>query len=229
MGEINAWYQEFELKIISEDEQIFKPEYFRYEEASDVPSDLDIYVTCDLAISSATSADRTCFCVTGVDDYNNVHVLEVFAKRCPPSEQVEALLDICNRYYEKNQNRVITAGMEKGALKHSFDDQWKRKLLEIGYPYKIPILRELDPHGAAGAKNRRIQQLEPMMHRGTVKFVRGIKNLNLLEEELLAFPAGRQDDTVDALSYILQIVAWREDRPADPIRSVDYNFSGVNW
>ena len=228
MGEINAWYQEFELKIISEEEQIFKPELFKYVDSGGIPDDLDIYVTCDLAISSATSADRTAFVVSGVDTYNNIYVLEVFAKRCPPSEQVEALLDICNRYYERNKKRVITVGMEKGALKHSFIDQWDRRLLHIGFPYKIPKIRDLDPHGAGG-KNKRIQQLEPIFRSGHVIFVRGMNNLSLVEEELLAFPAGRHDDVIDASSYILQIIAWREELPAEPIRSVDYNFGNVAW
>ena len=228
MGEINAWYQEFELKIISEEEQIFKPELFRYIDSGGIPDDLDIYVTCDLAISSATSADRTTFLVTGVDVYNNIHVLEIFAKRCPPSEQVEALLDICNRYYERNKRRVVTVGMEKGALKHSFIDQWDRRMLHIGFPYKIPKIRDLDPHGVGG-KNKRIQQLETMFRTGTIVFIRGINNIGLMEEEFLSFPAGRHDDIIDALSYILQIISWREDRPAEPMRSVDYNFNGICW
>ena len=118
--------------------------------------------------------------------------------------------------------------MEKGALKHSFIDQWDRRLLHIGFPYKIPKIRDLDPHGAGG-KNKRIQQLEPIFRSGHVIFVRGMNNLSLVEEELLAFPAGRHDDVIDASSYILQIIAWREELPAEPIRSVDYNFGNVAW
>ncbi len=230
-GEINAWFQEFELKIISEDEQIFRPEMLRYVEPSEVPTDLDIYITCDLAISSASSADRTAFVVTGVDVYNKLYVLEIFADRCPPSVQVNKLIQLCEKYYERNGNRQIIAGMEKGALKHSFMDQWDRRLLEIGHLAKIPKIRELDPYGSS-IKNRgknRIQQLEPVFNRGNYIFVKGIKNLKEMEDEFLSFPVSRHDDISDACSYILQIVAWREELPSEPIRNIHDTFNGINW
>jgi len=210
MGEINAWYQEFELKIISEAEQIFKPEMMRYKNVNELPEDLDYYVTCDLAISSATGADKTAFVVSGIDVDNNVYVLEIYADRSSPSQQVGKLLSIASRYYEKNNNVPIYIGMERGALKHAFMDQWDRRLLDIDYSHKIPRIQDLDPYGGKNAKNKRIQQLETLFYRKKIFFLRAIRNIGLLEEELLAYPASKHDDISDAFSYLLQIVSWRE-------------------
>ena len=209
IGEINSWYQEFELKIISEAEQIFKPDMMRYKSVGELPEDLDYYVTCDLAISSATGADKTAFVVTAIDLDNNVYVVEIYAERSAPSVQVGALLSIASRYYNKNK-RPIYIGMERGALKHAFIDQWDRRLLDIDYGYKIPRIQDLDPYGGKNSKNKRIQQLETLFYRKKVFFVRAIQNVGLLEEELLAYPASKHDDISDALSYLLQIVSWRE-------------------
>ena len=210
MGEINAWYQEFELKIISEEEQIFKPDMMRYKNVNEVPEDLDYYVTCDLAISSANSADRTAFVVCGVDVDNNVYVIEIYADRSSPSAQVGKLLSICSRYYEKNNGIPIYVGMERGALKHAFIDQWDRRILDIDYGHKIPKIQDLDPYGGKNSKNKRIQQLETLFYRKKIYFLRGIRNIGSLEEELLAYPAAKHDDISDAFSYLLQIVSWRE-------------------
>jgi phage terminase large subunit-like protein len=229
MGEINAWYQEYELKIISEEEQIFKTSMIRYVDYSEIENmDLDIYITCDLAVSSANSADKTAFVVTGVDEHNNIYVLEIFAKRCPPSEQVDALLSMCQRWFDKSKRQVVL-GIERGSLKYSFMDVWDRRLKELNHFYKIPKVRELDPYGGSNAKNKRIQQLEPLMLRGSVKFVRGINNINILEEELLAFPISKHDDVSDAFSYIFQLVSWREPKQVEPVRYDDGGFGGLCW
>ena len=230
MGEINAWYQEYELKIISEDEQIFKTSMIRHIDYSEVENiDLDIYVTCDLAISSANGADKTAFVVTGVDENNNIYVLEIFARRCPPSEQVDALLSICQRWYDKTKRQVVL-GIERGSLKYAFMDTWERRLKELNHYYKIPKVRELDPYGGSNAKHKRIQQLEPLMLRGSVKFIRGIENIGMLEEELLAFPVSKHDDVSDALSYIFQLVSWREPKDIEPVRyDDDGGYTGLCW
>lgn len=231
MGEINAWFQEYELKIISEDEQIFRPEMFRYKNPDEVPDDLDVYITCDLAISSASSADRTAFVVTGVDVYNKLYVLEIFAKRCPPSVQVNELIRLCEKYYERNHNRQVIVGMEKGALKHSFDDQWNRRLLEIGHLHKIPTIKELNPYGSSikdRGKNR-IQQLEPLFNRGNYVFTRNIENLKEMENEFLAFPVSKHDDISDAASYVLQLISWREELPSEPVNRMQTKYTGVSW
>jgi len=234
MGEINAWYQEFELKIISETEQIFKPDMIRYKSLSEIPDDLDYYVTCDLAISSATGADKTAFVISGVDTDNNVYVLEIYAERSSPSQQVGKLLSIASRYYERNNNTPIYIGMERGALKHSFMDQWERRLLDIGYAHKIPRIQDLDPYGGKNAKNKRIQQLETLFYRKKIYFIRGIENISSLEEELLAYPASKHDDISDAFSYLLQIVSWREKPKEVTPEERFWNehqtvFGGVAW
>jgi len=209
MGEINAWHQEYELQIIAEEEQIFKPDMMRYVSHDEIPTDVEYYVTCDLAISSAANADKTAFVVTAVDRKNNVYVVEIYASRSAPSEQVGELLSICQRYYNKTK-LPMRIGMERGALKHSFIDQWNRRLLDINYSHKIPKIQDLNPITGTG-KNKRIQQLETLFYRKKVYFLRGTKNINLLEEELLSFPVSRHDDISDAFSYILQIVKWREE------------------
>lgn len=61
-------------------------------------------------------------------------------------------------------------------------------------------LRELK---ADRDKIRRAQGLQPLFENGAV-YMR--KDMRALKQELLEFPVGKHDDTVDALAYILQLM-----------------------
>jgi len=71
--------------------------------------------------------------------------------------------------------------------------------------------------------------MEPLFKRSSGVFVRDVRNLKDMEEQFLTFPAGRHDDIIDAFSYVLQLISWREELETEPVRYRHDNFVGVCW
>lgn len=203
---LTSFYQEYMLQIMSDEDQIFKPEYIKYTSLADIPEDLEIYITGDLAISEAKTADRTAFVVCGVSTSNMIYVLDIVAERMPPSKQASELIRLCKAYYRKNT--PVTLGIEMVSYQKAFKTLFDKELEKMTEYQRtmIPKVKELKPDAK---KERRIQQLEPFFYRKAILMIKN-KYSHLLEEELLMFPRAKHDDISDALAYILQLVRWRE-------------------
>lgn len=204
-GLLTSFYQEYMLQIMAEDDALFRPEYFQFRTLQEMPDDLDFYITCDLAISQATTADRTAFVVNGVDTGNSWHLVNIFADRVKPHEQVQQLIRMIEWCFDKNKKHP-TVGVEAVSYQKSFLDMYEMEVeRRPDIAHKLPRIVELK---ADAKKERRIQQLEPMFKRKLIYFYKN-KYVPLLEEELLMFPRARHDDISDALAYQFQVVKMR--------------------
>ena len=204
-GLLTSFYQEYMLQIMADDDALFRPEYFQHKDIVDMPDDLDFYITCDLAISQAISADRTAFIVNGVDTANNWHIVNIFMDRVKPTEQVKQLMKLIEWCYSVNK-RTPKVGVEMVSYQKAFLDMWEtEKQIRTDMHHFMPRIEELK---ADTKKERRIQQLEPLFRMKKI-FLYKQPKLNLLEEELLMFPRSRHDDGIDSLAYQLSIVKPR--------------------
>lgn len=217
---LTSFYQEYMLQIMSDEDQIFKPEYIKYIPMADLPEDLEIYITGDLAISEAKTADRTAFVVIGISTSNMIYLLDIVAERMPPNQQVSELIRLCNAYYNDKKKEPVTLGIEMVSYQKSFKTMFDKELEKLTIPQrtKIPRIQELKPDAK---KERRIQQLEPFFYRKTILMVKN-KYSHLLEEELLMFPRAKHDDISDAFAYILQLIRWREGENLELDYEEDY-------
>ena len=197
-GLLTSYFQEYMLQILADEDALFKPEYFRYKQSDELPDDLDFYITCDLAISQAKTADSTAMIVNGVDTANNWHIVNICIEKLKPHDQVKKLLNLIQWCYDKNK-RVPTVGVEMVSYQKSFEDMFELELkLRTDMHHFVPRITELK---ADSKKERRIQQLEPMFRRKKVFFYKG-RDIPKLEEELLMFPRAKHDDgcfTADTL------------------------------
>lgn len=208
---LTSFYQEYMLQIMSDEDQIFKPTYFKYTSLADLPDDLEFYITGDLAISEAKTADRTAFVVCGIDTSNTIYLVDIVADRMPPSKQVEVLVKLICEYYDKKKVPP-TLGIELVSYQKAFKTMFEKHVEKLPHiRHKIPRIQELKPDAK---KERRIQQLEPLFYRKQIVMVKN-KYSHLLEEELLMFPRAKHDDISDAFAYILQLVRWREGETSD--------------
>lgn len=205
-GILSSFYQEYMLTIIADEEAIFTADMFRYMEKKDLPEDLEYYVTVDLAISDAKTADNTAIVVVGIDVANNLYVVNMKVGKIPPSEQVKSILQFCDMYYT-NRNGCVTLGVELVSYQKAFKEIFEREAMKRSdIRHKIPKITELKPDAK---KERRIQRLEPLFRQKAIYFVAS-KETKMLEEELLMFPRAKHDDISDALAYIVQIMRYRE-------------------
>lgn len=215
---LTSFYQEYMLQIVSDEDQIFRPEYIKYVPKAELPDDLEYYITGDLAISEAKTADRTAFIVVGVSTANMIYLVDIVAERMPPSKQVKTLIDLCFAYYKPNT--PVTLGVELVSYQKSFKTIFDKELekMNIHARTKIPKIKELKPDAK---KERRIQQLEPFFYRKSILMVKN-KYSHILEEELLMFPRSKHDDISDAFAYVLQLIRWREGESEEVDYENDY-------
>lgn len=196
-----GFYQEYFNEPISEEDQIFRREMFRYfnaiqlEELKKKPN--RIYTLVDPAISKKTTADFTAIITVMVDYLNKVYVLEITRARFDPLETIKAIFS----HYERWQPVFVgieTTSYQK-ALKYFIEEEKKRHSSTVQSMQVIEIKPTID-------KVTKISKLQPKYAIANVFHNSDDKNTPILEQELLRFPKGAHDDCADCLSNIIEIM-----------------------
>lgn len=196
-----GFYQEYFNEPISDEDQIFRREMFRYfnhlqlEEIKKKPH--RIYTLVDPAISKKTTADFTAIISVLVDYMNRVFVLEITRARLDPIETIKVIF----AHYEKWM--PVHVGIEttayQKALKYFIEEEKKRASSTVRTMQVIEIKPTID-------KITKIKKLQPKYAIANVFHNSDDKNTPLLEQELLRFPIAAHDDIADALSNIIEIM-----------------------
>jgi len=181
---------------------IFNLRYFRYFEEKDgvcrlyagetveshLLSKCRIYAVMDLAVSTSDKADYTVVLVFAVTPNHDILILDLIRQRMEGAGH----LGLVENVYRKWQ--PITIGIESVQYQKSLVQQAKRK----GLPVK-----ELRPDKD---KVSRALAIAARIEAGSVYFKARQHWLEDLENELLQFPNGKNDDQVDALAYIASMI-----------------------
>jgi len=208
-----AFYQEYFNQPLSDEDQMFRREMFRYfnhlqlEEIKKKP--FRTYTLVDPAISKKTTADFTAIISVLVDYLNRIFVLEITRARLDPMETIKAIF----AHYENWQ--PIYVGIEttayQKALKFFIDEEKRKQHSTVQSMQIIEIKPTID-------KVTKISKLQPKYAIANVFHNSDDKNTVILEEELLRFPKSVHDDVVDCLSNIIQIML-----PASKTVQREYN------
>src|SRR3990167_1354896 len=149
------------------------------------------FLTIDTAISEKASSDSTGIVKNYVDNENKWN-LKAERSRVNPKELIDKL------FYWQNQDNFEKIGIEKTiylqAIKPFLDEEMRKrdKFLPI---YKLEHQQT--------AKETRIRGLIPRYESKSIYHIEG--ECEALEDELLSFPKGMNDDVIDACAYQTQI------------------------
>lgn len=154
---------------------------------------MDITVTFDPAPAETITSDRNAIVTCGITPWDEVVVLDVFAKRCTPLEAMEHLFWLRQRFAPR------AFGIEGVAYQKAFKYFLKAECDRRGVWMRVEELK------AQGKKEVRIRGLQPVMatHRLYI-----LPTQHQLRNEMSEFPLGEHDDALDALSMQLQL--WRK-------------------
>jgi predicted phage terminase large subunit-like protein len=193
--------QEYEAQFVEGSGTIFKREDFRYYYRQEFEGkdqyvligapdtervDVDRcrrFATVDLAFSVEERADYTVIASWGVTPKRQLLLLDVIRERMEPSKVLKSLQMAFGKH------RLGYLAMERAAHQMGLI----RDAEQLGLPIK-----EIAPDRN---KESRAMPAAARMERSQIFFPQGAEWLKPLEEELLAFPAGRHDDFVDCLAY----------------------------
>lgn len=193
MGEY-AFQQEYMNNPLPDDLRIFQKEWIKYYDR--LPEAMAVFTTIDPAISVKDSADKTAIITCGVDADRNIYVLDVVNSRLLPSEVVDAVFSV----YERFKPAVI--GIETEGFQRLYKRDLEQERIKRGL---YPVIRELKSGGRR--KELRIEGLQPFFESGKIMLKANDKNQEELVTQLLRFPSRRcKDDAIDALAYQLDII-----------------------
>lgn len=192
---IDIWYRERMCQSMSPESQIFKNEYFRYFNWKDLRlSDLNIYMTVDLAISQKKTADYTAIMVVGVNKDNHWFILDCSYGRFDPTETIDQIFKMVGKWSPQK------VGVEKVAYQAALSHFLEKEMPRRNMFFTITQLK------AQRRKEERISALQPRFSSGAVWVPERAGDWwTELMSEMLAFPNGIHDDLLDALAYVEQI------------------------
>lgn len=196
-----GFYQEYFNEPISEEDQIFRREMFRYFNGAQIKELRDkahkIYTLVDPAISKRQTADFTAIITALVDSMNNVYVLEITRERMDPIETIKAIFAHYERWNPVYVGIETTAYQK--ALKYFIEEEKRRTKSTVQSMQVVEIKPIMD-------KEAKIKKLQPKYAIANVYHNSDDKNTPVLEQELLRFPRGAHDDCIDCLSNVIEIM-----------------------
>lgn len=157
-----------------------------------------VFIGVDPASSLAETADNTIMTVIGVLPSLGAKkyiILDMFADKLTPTEQRDKLFELVYTYSPKMVT-IETQGYQ-GAL----EDMCREKMREKGLYFAINSFKS-----NKSKSNKWLLGLEPVINSGDISRLSGLKNWQLLQNELVCYNENvrAHDDTIDGLFLALQ-------------------------
>lgn len=192
-----AFASEYLNKPSDDDSAVFKSEYFQYYDDKDLyygkqKLNLEIFGFWDIAIGKNSRSDYNAIVIIGRDKRTGViYVLDAFAEKIPMHKALQVAYEKILYWKPKH------FGVETVQAQYDMYRQL-RELLVVKGIYNTRVLA-VNPKGK---KEDRIEQLEPLIEGGYVRFK---KSQRLLIEMLELFPSHDHDDLPDALASVVEM------------------------
>lgn len=187
------FYSQYMNDPIDSENQIFKKEYFRYFERR--PERLFVAMTIDPAISEKQSADYFAIRVDAMDEDYNIYVLDYLRGHWKIAESVDNVFTT----YVKWKPSVV--GLETVAYQKALKYVMEGEMRKRGIFFPITELKR----NTNESKEFRIKSLESFYREGKV-FHASWMDGKEMEQELLQFPKGKNDDLIDAGASMLEVL-----------------------
>ena len=187
------WSALYQQNPVSDEGDYFTRSMINYYDIEDVDFErMKFYTAWDLAIGQKDRNDYSVGMVMGIDEYEQLYVVDVVRGRFDGYELVEKILDL----YEKW--RPLAVGIEKGHIEMAIgpflEKRVQERKLHEAYFYSLKTGRR--------DKEARARAIQGRMQQGMVYIPQDPVWATSLVSELLRFPNGTHDDQVDALAWL---------------------------
>lgn len=182
----------YQQKPTPEDGDFFQAHMIVPYRRADLPANLRIYSASDHAVGTKQEHDKTCLLTVGVDDRNEIWILDAFWQRVKTDKAVDAMIDMMKK------RKPLVWWAESGHISKSIGPfLFTRMRAE-----KVYVNVSEQSVTNRGDKTARAQSIQGRMAMGMVHFPSFEPWFEDARQELLKFPGGRHDDFVDALAHI---------------------------
>ncbi|MFH1835786.1 MAG: phage terminase large subunit [Methanobacteriota archaeon] len=197
----HTFSQEYQNNPVPYEHAMFKPEYFDDYKKEDLPRDLIINITVDLACTDKTYSDFTVIMPVGIDSFGDMWILPYLREKyIDPDKILDSMFNMYERYAQTSvvgwkfgKFGVEKVGFQRFLVRNFIKERKRRGL-------HFPIT-EID---AKGDKVSRIARLQPWFAGGDIHIRSDMLDL---KEELLDFPRARHDDVSDCLCMQIDLIS----------------------
>jgi len=201
------WSALYQQRPTPDEGDYFRREWFRYYD--NLPSHLRIYGASDYAVT-AKGGDYTVHLVAGIDPDDNLYIVDVWRQQTESHHWVEAFLDLVAKH------KPLKWAEETGQIIKSIGPFLDKRMRER----RVYCARE--QMTSVADKPTRARSFQARASMGKVYLPHQAPWVADFVGELLMFPAGKNDDQVDAAGMIGrmldQMVSGRAPRPIEPQR-----------
>ena len=187
------WSALYQQNPVADDGDYFSREMIQYYDREDLDyNQMRYYCAWDLAIGKRDRNDYSVGMVVGVDDQDQLFIIDMVRGKFDGFELVEQILDL----YESWKPSIV--GIEKGHIEMALGPFLEKRVKERGlYEAYFKDLKT-----GRRDKEARARAIQGRMQQGMVFFPRDEDFTGPLVAELLRFPNGIHDDQVDALAWL---------------------------
>jgi predicted phage terminase large subunit-like protein len=189
------WFSQYENNPINPEAADFKIEQIRFYEPGS-PNPGSLYLTVDPAISLSRDADFSAFVVAGQFSDRRIRVVDCLRRRVIPSDLVDQIFALVAKW------KLHRIGLETFSFQKTLKYEIQRQQRARNIFFAVDELgrRNAGKEEPPLSKEARIRRLQPYFEQGLIEIRRDMQEL---VDELVAFPRGKHDDMIDALSYQL--------------------------
>jgi predicted phage terminase large subunit-like protein len=181
---------------VPDESATFKKGWFQRFDIEDIRGkEMTKVLTIDPAISLDKEADYTAMVVSGIDVFGNIFILDIVRGHYTPNQIINKIFEL-NSMWSPKEIGIETVAFQK-ALAYTLREEMKNT-------HKMVPIRELKTQDRS--KDQRIKGLQPSYENGKIFHRNGHPLTVYLEDELMKFPRGRNDDIIDAESYMLDLL-----------------------
>jgi len=208
------WSALYQQNPVPDDGTYFVREHFRRAQLPNKESS-NVFIAWDFAISEKQTNDYTVG-VVGLQDHDDMlHVADLVRFKSGDSFFiVESIISLAKRWKTPNLRLGFEDGQIFRALKTLLLKRMKEEKLFVPFETLKPLTDKLV----------RARPLQGRMQQGMVSYCHTAEWFPMVQQEMLRFPAGKNDDTVDAQAWMTHLVL--ETAPPKPKK---YKNQPVSW
>lgn len=183
------WSALYQQNPVPEEGDYFKKDWIRWYDTAPARATLQVYGASDYAVTDG-AGDFTVHLVAGVDPDDNLYILDLWRRQTTSDQWIDALLDLGEQW------KPLNWAEEQGQILKSIGPFLDKRMNER----RVYFSRE--QFVSIRDKPTRAQSIRGRLAMGKVYLPRNAGWVTDLVAEMLSFPAGRHDDSVDCLSLL---------------------------
>lgn len=208
-----VWSALYQQDPVPEEGLCFTSDMFHYAPNQPSKEHKRYYIAWDFAISEKQRADFTVGVCLMQDEKDNLYLVDLVRFQAGTERIVDEFISMIKRW-SGITGCNIQLGVEDGQIWKAIKSTIKQRMKEEKAYISIEVLQ------AITEKKSRATALEGRMSHGRFWFIDGKPWNKEATRELQRFPAGRNDDIVDAMSWAVRLATGKKPRRPPVARKI---------